>query len=186
MPHLIRRLMLTGVAALLLVAPQAWAQKAPKVFMWRAVSPTATLYLLGTLHFGRPELYPLDRAITRAFDRSAVLVVEADVSPAQVTRLIPKVLVLMTYPPGEDLKSNVSAKTFKMLQAYCQKAGLDPGPYLGLKPWALAVVLPVMTMKKLGYSETRGLDVYLLKRAKAARKKVAALESALKQLKMLA
>lgn len=186
MSGVIRRLVLIGVATLLLVGPQVRAEKSPKVFMWRAVSPTATVYLLGTLHFGRPDLYPLDRAITRAFARSAVLVVEADVSPARMARLIPKVLMLMTYPPGQDLKSNVSAKTFKQFKTYCQKAGLPLGPYLRLRPWALAVVLPVMTMKKLGYSETQGLDVHLLKRAKATGKKVAALESALKQLKMLA
>ncbi len=186
MPGVIGRLVMIGIATLILVGPQIRAEKSPKVFMWRAVSPTATVYLLGTLHFGRPELYPLDRAITRAFAKSKVLVVEADVSPARMARLIPKVLALMTYPPGQDLKSHISAKTFKRFEAHCRRAGLDPGLFLRLRPWALAVTLPVMTMKKLGYSETRGLDVYLLKRAKATGKKVAALESALKQLRMLA
>ncbi len=186
MPRSIRHLVLIGLATLLLAGPRAGAENSAKVFMWRAVSPTATVYLLGTMHFGRPDLYPLDRAITRAFKRSTVLVVEADVSPARMAGLIPKVLALMTYPPGRDLKSDVSAKTLKRLAAYCHKAGLPLGPYLRLRPWALAVVLPVMTMKKLGYSETQGLDIHLLKRAQATGKKVAALETAVNQLKMLA
>jgi uncharacterized protein YbaP (TraB family) len=186
MAHPMRCLIPLGLAGLLLVGSPVRAENPPKVFMWRAVSPTATVFLLGTMHFGRPDLYPLDRAITRAFDRSAVLVVEADVSPARMAELIFKVRGLMTYPPGRDLKSDVSAKTFKLLKAYCRKAGLPLASYLRFKPWALALVLPALAMKKLGYSETQGLDVHLLTRARAAGKQVAALESTLGQLKMLA
>lgn len=186
MPGAIRRVVLVGVAALLLVGPQVNAQKAAKVFMWRAISPTATLYLLGTFHMGRSDLYPLDRAITRALNRSAVLVLEADVSTDKMIRLAPKLLDMMTYPPGKDLKSEISAKTYKLLKTYCRRAGLPLKPWLRFKPWALAVTLPVLAFKKLGYDEGLGLDAHLAKRARAAGKKVAYVESALMQLQLLA
>jgi len=58
-----------------------------KSFLWKVQSRGNTVYLLGSIHLLRKEIYPLHRKIEEAFDRSAVLVVEADVN-----RLDPKVL----------------------------------------------------------------------------------------------
>src|SRR3569833_3395984 len=62
------------------------APTARRYLFWRGSSPGSTVYLLGSIHFGRPEMYPLSSAIDQAYARADALVVEADVTaidPAQ-------------------------------------------------------------------------------------------------------
>src|SRR3569833_4420418 len=61
-------------------AADAEAPAARRYLFWRASSPGSTVYLLGSIHIGRPEMYPLSSAIDQAFARADALVVEADVT----------------------------------------------------------------------------------------------------------
>ena len=55
-----------------------------KSFLWKVQSKTNTLYILGSVHFLKKEMYPLNKKIEDAFDKSEVLVVEANINdPAQ-------------------------------------------------------------------------------------------------------
>ncbi|HVX66984.1 MAG TPA: TraB/GumN family protein, partial [Bryobacteraceae bacterium] len=59
--------------------------------MWKATSPTNTVYLVGSLHFGTPDMYPLPETIQSAFQKSSALVVEIDlnkVGPAEAFRFM--------------------------------------------------------------------------------------------------
>ena len=172
-----------------MLVPQASAKeggKGAKVFMWRAKSATATVYLLGTIHVGRADMYPLDRAITRAFKASKVLVVEADVSAARMSGLQAKVMALSTYPQGQTLQANVSAKIFGKLKAYCERAGYPVALFNRLRPFAIALTLTFVELMKHGYLPQYGLEMKLLEWAKANRKKVATIESVQMQLKLFA
>src|SRR3569832_1154859 len=61
-------------------AADAEAPAARRNHIWRVSSPGSTVYLLGSIHFGRPEMYPLSSAIDQAYARADALVVEADVT----------------------------------------------------------------------------------------------------------
>src|SRR3569832_968705 len=61
-------------------AADAEAPAARRFLFWRVSSPGSTVYLLGSIHFGRPEMYPLSSAIDQAYARADALVVEADVT----------------------------------------------------------------------------------------------------------
>ena len=51
-----------------------------KNFLWKVRSDTGTVYILGSIHFMKKEIYPLDKKIEDAFDKSDVLSVEANVN----------------------------------------------------------------------------------------------------------
>jgi len=51
-----------------------------KNFLWRVQSKVNTIYVLGSLHFSKKEIYPLHQNIEKAFDQSEFLVVEANVN----------------------------------------------------------------------------------------------------------
>ena len=53
-----------------------------KNFLWKVQSKTNTVYLLGSIHFFKKELYPLNKVIEDAFDQSSIVVVEANVNDA--------------------------------------------------------------------------------------------------------
>jgi uncharacterized protein YbaP (TraB family) len=172
--------------AVLLAAAPALAENPSRVLMWRVTGPAATVYVLGTLHLGKPDLYPLDRAITRALDRSRVVALEADVSPDNLMKIAPEIMSLVVYPAGQDLKTGLSADTWKMLQNYASRTGFSLQPFRQLRPWLLSTLLAVRAMKKLGYSERYGVDGVLRGRARAAGKKMVYLETVLEQIKLLA
>src|SRR3972149_6726624 len=71
-----------GLVVLCLGSPlfaQEGANPGKRNFLWKVRSETATACLLGSIHLLKPDMYPLDRKIEEAFDRSGVLVVETNV-----------------------------------------------------------------------------------------------------------
>ncbi|MFQ5733566.1 MAG: TraB/GumN family protein, partial [Planctomycetaceae bacterium] len=64
-----RTISLLFVAAVLSNVAQA-ADKAKKHFLWKVESDKGTVYLLGSVHAAKKELYPLDKVIRTAFDDS--------------------------------------------------------------------------------------------------------------------
>src|SRR5260370_40851619 len=69
------------VAAAQLMAQDATVSPTPapkRSMFWKVSSGEHVAYLLGSIHFGSKDMYPLPKEIEDAFDRSAVLLVEAD------------------------------------------------------------------------------------------------------------
>ena len=56
-----------------------------KSFLWKVQSKTNTVYLLGSIHLFKKELYPLNRKIEEAFDQSELLAVEANITDTPAT-----------------------------------------------------------------------------------------------------
>lgn len=156
-------------------APRATPAAARPLF-WEATSGEATVYLFGSVHVGREDMYPLDPAVMRAFNEAPRLAVEADVSGTSV-EAAQKMAMLSLYPPGQTLRSNVSAQTWQTLEETGRQLGL-PVPLLNAqKPWAVALSLLPAMLQRFGYDPELGVDMYLLTRAHAAGKRVHELES---------
>ena len=64
----------------LTVLAQEAVSQAKKTFLWKVQSKTNTVYVLGSIHYLKKEMYPLDEKIEKAFDQSDVLVVEANIN----------------------------------------------------------------------------------------------------------
>ena len=70
---LIVLLALLGVAQAQQAAP---AQPKPRRFlMWKATSPSATVYMVGSIHVGDSSMYPLPKEVESAFAAAKVLAV---------------------------------------------------------------------------------------------------------------
>jgi len=68
-------LILLGTSTL----PQKNSFCVSKELLWKIQSKTNTVYVLGSLHYCKKEIYPLSEKIGKAFTESEILVVEADV-----------------------------------------------------------------------------------------------------------
>ena len=72
---------LATLLTLILIAAACRASAAEhKLFAWRVAGDPGTVYLLGSIHVGKPDLYPLPQQIEQAFAVSAELVKEIDSS----------------------------------------------------------------------------------------------------------
>jgi len=157
---------------------------AEKNFLWRVQSKKNTLYMLGSIHLLKKDVYPLSRTIEDAFAKSDVLAVEADVS--DISRLdLQKLMESAFYPAGDSLDKHVSGNTFNLIKDETARAGLPIELVYNQKPWFLALTLESVELMKSGYDPNYGIDKHFLSKAEG-RKRISELESLDYQINLLA
>ncbi len=154
-----------------------------KSFLWKIQSKTSTVYVLGSLHFAKKEIYPLNRKIEDAFARSDSLVVEADVNDIKKID-IQKMMESAFYPADDALDKHVSAETFEWVKKETDGLGIPLEFLKRQKPWFLAMTLVALESMKLGLDPNLGIDKYFLSKAEG-KKKVMELESLDYQISLL-
>ena len=153
-----------------------------KLFLWEAERDGQKVWLLGSVHVGRADLYPLAAPIEAAYRNAGTLAVEADITDtAAVAALVP----MTALPPGQTIPKLLTAKQNKQLDATLQRLGLSHGIADHLKPWFLAITLSALEMRKQGFDADAGIDLHYLTAAKAEGKQVVELESAKSQFDLL-
>jgi uncharacterized protein YbaP (TraB family) len=154
-----------------------------KSFLWKVQSRRNKVYLLGSIHLLKKEIYPLQRKIEEAFDRSAVLVVEADVNRLD-SKFLQKLMETAFYPENETLESHISPETFLLIKKEFAETGFPLELIQKQKPWFLALTISALSYVKMGFDPTYGIDMYFLSKAEG-KKKILELESLEEQLQFL-
>src|ERR1700761_9739783 len=87
--HLIWLFLVAFCAAHAQPAAQPQPQARPhRIFMWKATSPTTTIYLLGSIHVGDSGMYPLPKEVESAFSAAKVLAVEINVKKLDQSKVM--------------------------------------------------------------------------------------------------
>ena len=90
----------------------AWSASAgDRVSLWEVKSDTATVYLLGSVHVARSDIYPLDGRIEKAFQTSQVLVVEANMLDQRADQAM-HMMATAAYPPGDSVDKHISKEVY--------------------------------------------------------------------------
>ncbi len=161
--------------ALSLLFVQDVLSQSQKSFLWKIQSETNTVYVLGSLHFARKEIYPLHQRIENAFDQSDFLVVEAnvnDVGKADFQKLMGNAL----YPADDTLEKHLSAETYEWVKKEMGGLGVPVELINKQKPWFLSMTLIALESLKLGFDPNYGIDKYFLTKAEG-KKNLLELES---------
>lgn len=157
-----------------------------KSLLYKVGSASSTVYILGSIHLAKPEIYPLDTVIEQAYKRSDILVVELDAENHESMMAMQTAMAqLGMYPNGKSLKTELSAQTYKQLQSYAVKTGLPLHMLEQMKPWVVMLQLSVMEMMRLGYSPELGIDKHFVDQAKRDNKPIMALETIAEQMALL-
>jgi len=157
-----------------------------KSILYKVTSPTSTVYLLGSIHLAKPELYPLKQPIEDAYTKSDILVVELDPQSKHSIQVIQQTMFKEgLYPAGKTLKSELDPKTYILLKKYLLKIGLSLKIMEPMRPWSVMLQLSVMEMMRLGYSPQLGIDKHFLDKAKRDKKQVLEIETAEEQMALL-
>src|SRR5208283_3777158 len=154
-----------------------------KGFIWKIQYNTATSYLLGSIHAMKKESYPLNSKIETAFDKSEVLVVEADINNMGQNGLA----ALMTeafYSDSDSLDKHVSKATFDAVMNEADRLGMERSFFMVQKPWFIAISLEAFLFWKMGFDPNYGVDKHFLDEA-ANKKQVLELENIDEQLAFL-
>ena len=154
-----------------------------KNFLWKVQSRSATVYLLGSIHFLREDVYPLHKTIENAYDASNMLVVEANIN--ELGKLDLKMLTERAFYKSDDhLEKHVSPETYRLVKKETGTLGIPVELIRMQKPWFLALSLQAMELTRLGYDPQYGVDYYFLKKAQG-KKRILELESLDEQLGLL-
>ncbi len=154
-----------------------------RCFLWEVRQGQSVVYILGSIHIFKNELYPLDSRIEEAFNNSATLVVEADINQASFLTHA-SVLEKAIYQEGDSLERHLSAQAYEKINQYYAPLGGDLSLFGQFKPWFVAMQVTVMSYLQLGYDPTSGIDLYFLNKASSG-KKIEELESIEFQVQML-
>lgn len=150
-----------------------------KSLCWKFNSGRGDVYVLGSIHVGKKQLYPLNKNVTDAFEASDTLVVEANVN--DVSSVI-KMMEGGIYTDGQSLREHLKPKTLRLLEAKLNGRNLNFNEYAIFKPWFISLLLMSLELKKLGFDEELGIDKYFLNQAAA--KKILELEGVGFQIKL--
>jgi len=151
------------------------ASQSKKNFLWKVQSRTNTVYVLGSIHYLKKEMYPLDEKIERAFDQSDILVVEANVSDIKKDD-IQKLIENALYLDNDMLEKHIPPETYELVKKELEWLGLPLEAFNKQKPWFLALTLASLEALKLGFDPNYGTDKYFLSKA-TEKKKIMGLES---------
>ena len=165
------------VAALLVIpalahrAPAADAKpKEPsdKLFLWK-VTPRAgknVAYLLGSIHAGSRDFYPLPDEIEDAFDECQVLAVEVDLAAQDQEALQQLVTDKGVYGGNDTLARHLPRATYEAVEKYSGALGLPASLVDRLRPWAVNVLITMLEAQKAGLKPELGIDQHFLNAAK--------------------
>ena len=164
---------------LILLGTSAFSQETPsasqKSFLWKIQSKTNIVYVLGSLHFFKKEIDPLNQKIENAFGQSQILVVEADINDIKKVD-IQKLMERAFYPANDMLEKHVSPEIYEWVKKETSGLGIPVELINKQRPWFLAMTLEALESLKLGFDPNYGIDKYFLKKAEG-KKKILELES---------
>jgi len=132
--------------------------------LWKAVNGGNTLYLLGTIHVDRSNVYPLHRQLRTILTEADAVLFEVDLNDAEGMTAL---MLMQMYRDGSLLSDHIAPALYgKVVQALAP-LGLSEQQVAVYKPWALANTFQALAMMDESTGETfMAVDSYV--NAKAA------------------
>ncbi len=165
----LRTLVRLAALAAVLASTHALAQN----FLWEVSTIANRAYLFGTVHAGKPEWFPLPRAVEEAIAASDVVVVEADITN---TAAMEKTAGSTTYTPPDSLKNHVPPDDYDRFLRLLPRYKLPESQVIRMKPFMASSLLVFAEWAREGFVPQYGTDGYIIQRARAQKKKVVELE----------
>lgn len=156
-----------------------------KGILYRVTGGNSEMFLLGSIHVGSEEMYPMNRRITDALAAADTMVFECDTESPDVVR---KMASMMSYPKGETLREHISAECYALLEQAAGKTGYPIGMLNALRPWAVVSTLTLETtaiemgVEDVSKALTLGVEAQVKALDGDGKKAVAYLETAESQL----
>lgn len=168
------------LVSLLGMAPSA---EAAPLFLWEAAGPRATVTMIGSIHVGQPDFFPLPAPYEAAFAAAQVLAVEVDImSPTNQARLAALMAERGALPDSVTLRDRLRPATWSRLAVAAREHGLPAAAIERRQPGLVAMALEMRAYVRQGFDPELGIDRHFLDAAREQGKPVRELESVDRQL----
>lgn len=144
---------------------------------WRVAGGSGEVVLLGSVHTLRDSDYPLPPSIDALYERADKLVMELDLDDIEPASIQAALLRAAMLPPDTRLENVVEADLYHSAEREAGTLGLDLTLLDRFEPWLVAVTMLDLGMTRMGYRPDKGLEQYLLRRARDDHKEIVGLET---------
>lgn len=163
----------TITALLLLIAGSLRADPAA----WHVQADNGSqLWLLGSVHYLRPQDYPLPPIVDELYSQADALVMELDLDDLDPVATQAQFLGAAMLEPRRNLQQVLGEQTYQAAAAASQDLGFDLSLMAQFEPWLVAITLLDLGMVQLGFRPEHGLEQHLLRMAGEDAKPVLGLE----------
>lgn len=132
------------------------------------------IYLLGAVHVGSADMYPLGDAFEAAWQDAQALAVEMDADALETDMLrLMKYAAATVYTDGDTAKNHLSPEAYAL---GVEKLGQPEYLLNRMRPFIWASLAENALFEQMGFSAEYGVDSFLTKRAKEEQKPVIEME----------
>mgnify|MGYP001821803869 CR=1 FL=1 len=149
-----------------------------RLFAWQVESETATVVMVGSIHVGKPDFFPLAAPLEAAFEESPVLAVEVDMTdPAVLQKSAMLIMQKGMLPQGTTLQDRLSPELWQKVEEYAAANGVELAMYQMMKPGLAMMGMVLEEYKKQGLDPELGIDKHFLDAASEKGKEIRSLET---------
>ncbi|HWS42580.1 MAG TPA: TraB/GumN family protein [Pseudoflavonifractor sp.] len=146
-----------------------------KGLLWKATNGDNTLYLLGTIHMDRGNVYPFHKSLRDAIAAAQEVIFEVDLNDVEG---MTEFAAMQTYSDGTGLKDHVSAELYADAVSVFAQLGMTEEQVNAYKPWVLLLTLnSLLTADESTGSNAMAVDMYVNAVAVNAGKEIGAVET---------
>ncbi|ESQ77195.1 TraB/GumN family protein [Asticcacaulis sp. AC402] len=160
------------------------ALASPRPPMWVIRDEDSTLYVFGTIHAMREGVTWMTPAIQERFDQSTDLWLE--IADMDDTAKLQAVAMKYMFDPAGKLTERLTADEASDLGRRLQACGASTQQLSIMRKWAVGLFLVQCQFKAMGLNPEHGIDLTLLREARAAAKTIHGLETIEEQMDILA
>ena len=132
--------------------------------------------LLGSMHVLRPSDHPLPPSVDALIDGADGIVMEIDLDDVDATET-QRIVFAAMLPQGTVLADVLDDDVYAEVELEMRELGVDLKQLEQFEPWFLAITALDLGMRKIGFQPERGVEQYVLGRARAAGKDIVGLET---------
>lgn len=120
------------------------------------------IFLMGSVHMGRPDFYPLPQTIENAFEQTKNIAVEVNVNDHEVENKAKSLLETALISDNKTLDMILPEKLYKDIEKLFLSLGLPMEKFNRFEPWFLNIIINTFQYIKAGYIDKYGVEKYFL------------------------
>ena len=152
-------LITAGVAWLIFAFPVA------ALPLWEIQGTSNQIRLLGSIHFLRPQDFPLPEAITNALMDADVVIMELDLTALNPITVQTVMLDKAIDPNGRGLEDLLDSRSYRKAQRLAAAVDIDLSTMRQYEPWYAALQITQLRLMQLGFDGSFGVETQILMQA---------------------
>ncbi len=160
-------------------------QQAGALSLFELKGRRSKVYLFGSVHLMKKNMYPLHKQVMQRFEAADHLVLEINTDAVPAQQLQAEFTRRGILPAGSSLSDELAPQTVKQVQQVLAARGYGIEAFQHMRPWFFEQTFVAQELLVYGYDPAAGVDSYLMQQAKQSGKPILALETLEQQLDLL-